>query len=308
VSQVQEAIAEATQKLAGAGIDSARVDAELLAEYALGVPRGRLAFAPDPPPERIDLLRRLVAARATRVPVQHLTGLAPFRYLELAVGPGVFIPRPETELLVDWGLERLAGIEAPVVVDLASGTGAIALSVAAECPRATVYAVERSAAALTWLRRNAEGSRVRIVEGDVTDPAVLGGPAPGGPGGGGELGAPGGGGPELAGLDGRVDLVLCNPPYVPDESPVAPEVSGHDPREAVFGGPDGLAVIRPVIARSAALLRPGGALGIEHDDSHGGAVPDLLRADGRFEAIEDHRDLTGRPRFATARRFGRLHP
>ncbi|GAA5182451.1 peptide chain release factor N(5)-glutamine methyltransferase [Rugosimonospora acidiphila] len=279
MSQVHEAIAEATRKLAEAGIDSARVDAELLAEHAFGVPRGRLAVAPDPEPQRLDLLWHLVAERATRVPVQYLTGLAPFRYLELVVGPGVFVPRPETELLVDWGLERLAGIEAPVVVDLASGTGAIALSVATECPAATVYAVERSPRALDWLRRNAGNSGVRVVEADVTAPATL------------------------AELDGRVDLVLCNPPYVPDASPVAPEVSGHEPTEAVFGGPDGLDVIRPVIARAAGLLRGGGAVGIEHDDSHGEAVPTLLRADGRFAAIADHRDLAGRPRFATATRL-----
>jgi release factor glutamine methyltransferase len=279
VSQVQEAIAEATEKLAAAGIDSPRFDAELLAEYAFGVPRSRLALAPDPAPERVDLLRRLVAARATRVPVQHLTGTAPFRYREFVVGPGVFIPRPETELLVDWGLDRLAGAASPVVVDLASGSGAIAVSVATECPRATVYAVERSTRALDWLRRNAEGTGVRIVGADVTDPATL------------------------AELDGRVDLVLCNPPYVPDASPVAPEVAEHDPHEAVFGGPDGLAVIGPVIARAAVLLRPGGSVGIEHDDSHGGAVPALLRADRRYERIEDHLDLAGRPRFATARRL-----
>lgn len=279
VSQVHEAIAEATQKLADVGIDSARVDAELLAEFAFGVPRNRLPIAADPAPERLDLLRRLVAARATRVPVQYLTGLAPFRYLELAVGPGAFIPRPETELLVDWGLERLTGIEAPVVVDLASGSGAIALAVATERPAATVYAVERSTSALDWLRRNAAGTGARIVPADVTDPALL------------------------AELDGRVDLVLCNPPYVPDTSPVAPEVSGYEPREAIFGGPDGLAVIGPVVARSAGLLRPGGYLGIEHDDSHGEAVPALLRADGRYGEIEDHRDLAGRPRFATARRL-----
>jgi release factor glutamine methyltransferase len=211
--------------------------------------------------------------------VQYLTGLAPFRYLELAVGPGAFIPRPETELLVDWGLERLTGIDAPTVVDLASGSGAIALAVATECPAATVYAVERSTSALDWLRRNAAGTGARIVAADVTDPALL------------------------AELDGRVDLVLCNPPYVPDTSPVAPEVSGYEPREAIFGGPDGLAVIGPVVARSAGLLRPGGYLGIEHDDSHGEAVPALLRADGRYGEIEDHRDLAGRPRFATARRL-----
>jgi release factor glutamine methyltransferase len=279
VSSARDAIAEATRLLAAAGIDSARVDAELLAEQVLGVPRGRLGLAADPDPEQLDRLRRLVAERSRRVPVQHLTGRAPFRYLDLAVGPGVFIPRPETELLVDWGLAALAGTAAPVVVDLASGSGAIALAIATECPQATVYAVERSPAALAWLRRNASGIDVNIVEGDVTDPATL------------------------SEVDGRVDLVLCNPPYVPDGSPVDPEVREHDPGEAVFGGPDGLDVIRPVIARAAALLRAGGAVGIEHDDSHAAAVPDLLRAAGAFEAVEEHVDLAGRPRFATARRL-----
>jgi release factor glutamine methyltransferase len=269
--------------LEAAGIGPARVDAELLAAHVFGVPRSRLATAPDPRPEQETRLRRLVAVRATRVPVQHLTGEAPFRYREMLVGPGVFIPRPETELLVDWGLSTVAGLEHPLVVDLASGTGAIALSLADECPQATVYAVERSPRALEWLRRNATDDRVTIVDGDITDPRTL------------------------STLDGRVDLVLCNPPYVPDGVGVDPEV-GHDPAEAVFGGPDGLAVIRPLIRRVATLLRPGGAVGIEHDDSHGRAVPDLLRADGRFEAIEDHADLAGRPRFATARRLtaGRL--
>ena len=260
------------------------MDAELLAEHAFGVPRSRLRLAADPSPEQLDALRRLVARRSARVPVQHLTGRAPFRYLDLAVGPGVFIPRPETELLVDWGLSTLAGTPAPLVVDLASGSGAIAVAVATECPQATVYAVERSPEALVWLRRNAAGTGLRVVEGDVTDPATL------------------------SEVDGRVDLVLCNPPYVPDGTPVDPEVGEHDPAEAVFGGPDGLDVIRPVIARAAALLRPGGAVGIEHDDSHGAAVPDLLRASGAFDAVEEHRDLSGRPRFATARRLADCNP
>jgi release factor glutamine methyltransferase len=274
---------EATRVLARAGIGSARVDAELLAEHAFGVPRGRLALV-DPDPYQLELLRDLVERRSRRVPVQHLTGRAPFRYLDLAVGPGVFIPRPETELLVDWGLSTLSGVDAPVVVDLASGSGAIALAVATECPQATVYAVERSPRALDWLRRNAAGVDLSIVEGDVTAPETL------------------------SELDGRVDLVLCNPPYVPDAAPVEEEVRGHDPAEAVFGGPDGLDVIRPVIARAATLLRPGGWVGIEHDDSHGVAVPDLLRAAGAFDTVREHADLAGRPRFATARRLADFSP
>jgi release factor glutamine methyltransferase len=162
-------------------------------------------------------------------------------------------------------------------VDLCSGSGAIAVSVAGEASPARVIAVERSPAALTWLRRNAAGTIVEVVGGDVTDPALLA---------------------QLS----DVDVVLCNPPYVPLGTVVPPEVSEHDPAEAVFGGPDGLAVIRPVIALAARLLRPGGVVGIEHDDVHAGAVPGLLRADGRFTEVTEHEDLAGRPRYATARR------
>jgi release factor glutamine methyltransferase len=278
VQSVQEAIAAATTLLAEAGVDSPRVDAELLAAEVLGIPRGRLALA------RFDAadagrFAELVKLRAARQPVQHLTGRAPFRLLDLAVGPGVFIPRPETELLVEWGLGRIAGYRAPVVVDLCAGTGAIALSVAKEHRGARVYAVENSLEALEWLRRNASGTDVTVVAGDVTDAATL------------------------STVDGEVDLVLCNPPYVPDGTPVQPEVGVHDPYPAVFGGPDGLSVIRPVVRRAAALLRPGGWLGIEHDDGQGATVPALLSAQARYADVADHRDLAGRPRFATARRL-----
>jgi release factor glutamine methyltransferase len=283
-----DAITEATGVLTAAGLASPRVDAELLAAHVLGVQRGRLPLAAGFDRPALDRYRELVGRRAARAPLQHLTGVAAFRHLDLAVGPGVFVPRPETEQLVSWALSAPGLPAAPVVVDLCSGTGAIALSVAQELPGARVYAVERDPLALPWLRRNATDRAragdppVTLVEGDVTDPATT------------------------STLDGRVDVLLCNPPYVPEGTPVPPEVADHDPGAAVFGGPDGLAVIRPVIARAAALLRPGGILGIEHDDSHGRAVPDLLRAAGAFDAIADHDDLAGRPRFATARAFGRL--
>jgi release factor glutamine methyltransferase len=270
-------VAAAADELAAAGVASPRVDAELIAAHVLEVSRGRLALIETLRPDQLHRITTLVAERARRIPLQHLLGTAAFRHLELAVGDGVFVPRPETELLAGWGIERTAA--GAVVVDLCSGTGAIALACADESKAARVIAVERSPVALDYLRRNAiPYPSVEVVEGDVTDPELL------------------------SAERGAVDVVLCNPPYVPDGTEVPPEVADHDPAEAVFGGADGLAVIRPVIALAAALLRPGGVVGIEHDDVHGEAVPELLRADGRFDEVAAHADLTGRPRFATARR------
>ena len=270
-------VAAAAAELAEAGVQSPRVDAELLAAHVLEVSRGRLALVDTLRPDQLHRFTTLVAQRVRRIPLQHLLGTAAFRHLELAVGDGVFVPRPETELLAGWGIERTA--PGAVVVDLCSGTGAIALAVADESKAGRVIAVERSPVALDYLRRNAVAfPSVEVVEGDVTDPALL------------------------AGVRGEVDVVLCNPPYVPDGTAVPPEVADHDPAEAVFGGVDGLAVIRPVIALAAALLKPGGVVGVEHDDGHGEAVPGLVRADGRFTGVTVHPDLAGRPRFTTARR------
>ncbi|MEU7714200.1 peptide chain release factor N(5)-glutamine methyltransferase [Micromonospora chalcea] len=277
-------IARVARALAAAGVEAPRAEAEQLAAYVLQVPRGRLALADGFTPAQRDHLDALVGRRVTREPLQHLIGMAGFRLLELAVGPGVFVPRPETELLAGWGIERARERTAPLVVDLCSGSGAIALAVAQEVPAARVVAVERSPAALAWLRRNAAdraaaGDRpVEVVAADVTGPELL------------------------ADLTGQVDVLLCNPPYVPRSVTVPPEVAGHDPDEAVFGGADGLDVIRPVVRRAATLLRPGGAIGIEHDDTHATAVPALLRGDGRYDRVEEHRDLAGRPRWASASR------
>ncbi|KKK06195.1 peptide chain release factor N(5)-glutamine methyltransferase [Micromonospora sp. HK10] len=277
-------VARAARALAAAGVEAPRAEAEQLAAYVLDVPRGRLALADGFSPAQRDRLAALVERRAAREPLQHLTGTAGFRHLELAVGPGVFVPRPETELLAGWGIEQAGPLTAPLVVDLCSGSGAIALAVAQELPAARVVAVERSPAALDWLRRNAADraaagdTPIEVVAADVTAPDLL------------------------ADLVGRVDVLLCNPPYVPRAVAVPPEVARHDPDEAVFGGADGLAVIRPVLARAAELLRPGGALGVEHDDTHGATVPALLAADGRYERVEEHRDLADRARFATASR------
>jgi release factor glutamine methyltransferase len=267
-------IRDAVTELSASGVASPRVDAELLAAHVLGISRGQLLTAAGFTRDQADRLRALVGDRAKRVPLQYLTGTAAFHRIEVAVGPGVFVPRPETELLVEWGLSVPGG----TVVDLCSGSGAIACAVAAARPAATVHAVEADPGALGWLRRNAAGTPVQVVEGDVVDPATL------------------------SELDGQVDLVLCNPPYVPAGTPVPAEVAGFDPYRAVFSGADGLDLIRGLVPRVAGLLRPGGWFGVEHDDTQGGSVPALLAADGRFERIADHRDLAGRPRFATARR------
>jgi release factor glutamine methyltransferase len=278
------AILEAERVLAGAGVASPRGEAELLAAHVVGVDRGRLMMHPLVDQHMVEKLRELVERRAAREPLQHLLGTAVLGPVEVAVGPGVFIPRPETELLLEWGLREVADIATPVVVDLCTGSGALALAVAASRPDAVVHAVDVDSAALTWAQRNvaehvaAGGTPVTVHAADVRSPDLL------------------------VELETRVDLVLCNPPYVPDGTAVPPEVSEWDPPVAVFGGPDGLEVIRAVVSAAAALLRYGGALAIEHDDTHGEVVPELLRRRRVLAEVEEHDDLAGRPRFVTARR------
>jgi release factor glutamine methyltransferase len=260
------------------------VDAELLLAHVLGVSRACLLALGEVPDDAVARFEGLAGQRADRVPLQHLTGRAPFRSLELAVGPGVFVPRPETEQLVEWALARLAGLAEPVVIDLGGGSGAIALSIAHEHPGARVTAVEHDPGAVAWTRHNALArvaagdTPVGVVEGDMTDPALL---------------------PEL---DGRVTVVVSNPPYVPDDAVLPREVAEHDPPLALWGGPDGLDVVRGMLSVAARLLHAGGWLGIEHADQQGGAVPAVVRAHGSFTDVEDHPDLAGRPRFTTARR------
>ena len=270
------AIMEAERILADAGVASPRVDAELIAAHVLGVERGKLMLTPLVDRQVIEAIGQLVHQRAKRIPLQHLLGYAVMGAVTLEVGPGVFVPRPETELLLEWGLKLLAGRQTPVVVDLCTGTGALALAVAAERPDAEVHAVETDPTALAWARRNMESSRVRLHAGDVTNPDLF------------------------TELDARVDLVLCNPPYVPVGTAVPPEVGEHDPFKAVFAGNDGLTVIRHVVNLSARLLKPGGGVAIEHDDTHAESVPELLATRKVLTDVEDHDDLAGRPRFATA--------
>ncbi|MEO6886108.1 MAG: peptide chain release factor N(5)-glutamine methyltransferase [Jatrophihabitantaceae bacterium] len=265
----------ATDRLAAAGIASPRVDAELLLAHCLGVTRSALITRTAVPGGAAAGFAGLIERRAAREPLQHIAGTAPFRYLELAVGPGVFIPRPETELLIDAVLPVLAAAAAPIAVDLCAGSGALALAIAHEAPHARVVAVEMSAQALIWLRRNAVGSRIEVVAGDVTDNDLL------------------------TDLCGAVDVVVSNPPYVPLTTAVDAEVLA-DPAEAVFAGVDGLALMPAVISRAAMLLGSGGVLAIEHNDSHGQTLPALLHAGADWTDIADHRDLAGRPRYVTA--------
>jgi release factor glutamine methyltransferase len=269
---------DATQLLADGGVRTPRVDAELLLADLLGIERTRLLTVGAVPDLVATEYRERVTRRAGREPLQYISGRAPFRHIELAVGRGVFVPRPETELLVDAVLPHLRAHDAPLVVDLCAGSGALAVAVADEVPDAQVIAVERSPAALRWLTQNVEGAGVEVIVADVTDPDTL------------------------TELHGRAAAVLANPPYVPSGTTVDPEVLA-DPAEAVFAGPDGLDVVPAVIARAASLLSDGGVFAVEHDDTQGESVPALLIADAHWREVTDHRDLTGRPRFTTARRF-----
>lgn len=279
-------VADAARRLAAAGVESPRVDAELLLCAVLGTTRTALLTLGEVPAGPADRFAALVEERAARVPLQHLTGTAPFRHVELAVGPGVFVPRPETELIAGWVLDRIAGLTGPTVVDLGTGSGAIALSVAHEHPGARVVAVERDAGAIEWTRHNAAtraaagDTPVEVLAGDMTDPQLL------------------------IELDGTVDVVVSNPPYVPDGARLPQEVADHDPPLALWGGPDGLDVVRGLLGTAARLLRPGGWLGIEHADQQGSSLPELVRRHGRWAGVADHADLAGRPRYTTAQLAG----
>ncbi|MGY5882878.1 peptide chain release factor N(5)-glutamine methyltransferase [Modestobacter lacusdianchii] len=279
-------VADAARRLAAAGVESPRVDAELLLCAVLGTTRTALLTLGEVPAGPADRFAALVEERAARVPLQHLTGTAPFRHVELAVGPGVFVPRPETELIAGWVLDRIAGLTGPTVVDLGAGSGAIALSVAHEHPGARVVAVERDAGAIEWTRHNAAtraaagDTPVEVLAGDMTDPQLL------------------------TELDGTVDVVVSNPPYVPDGARLPQEVADHDPPLALWGGPDGLDVVRGLLGTAARLLRPGGWLGIEHADQQGSSLPEMVRRHGRWAGVADHADLAGRPRYTTAQLAG----
>jgi release factor glutamine methyltransferase len=274
-------VREAASRLAAAGVASPEFDAAELLAHLLGTTRSGLALLAQVPAEVAAAYDELVERRAGREPLQHLTGSAAFRYVELSVGPGVFVPRPETELLAGWGIDQLRPIvqggRAPVVVDLCTGSGAIALAVATEVPEAEVHAVELGDAAHEWAARNLTGSGVDLRHGDMAE--------------------------AFHDLDGHVDVVLCNPPYIPLDAyeSVAPEARDHDPELALFSGPDGLVAMRVLEGVAARLLRRSGVVGAEHADAQGEAAPAVFSSTGRWREVRDHRDLAGRPRFVTAR-------
>ena len=286
MTALREALTRAVGILAGAGVDSPDYDARALALHVLGLTRpSELGLYDDLTQAQSAAYDDLVARRASRIPLQHLTGSVGFRYLELEVGPGVFIPRPETESVVQWAVDvaRREAWASPLLVDLCTGSAAIALALANEVPAALVHAVEQDPAALAFARRN---TATRVAAGDR--PIAL------------HLGSAKDALPELA---GQVRLVVSNPPYIPltEAGELGPEVAVHDPGLALFGGPDGLDVIRQVEQTARRLLIPGGYVVVEHADSQGKSCPAVFETAGGWTEITDHRDLAGRDRFTTAR-------
>ncbi len=277
VTDVRRLVVDGSRRLAEAGVASPDHDAAELLAHAAGTTRGRLGLTGSVTEEQATAYDALLTRRAAREPLQHLTGTAAFRYVELVVGPGVFVPRPETELLAGWAVEQALARERPLVVDLCTGSGAIALSVADEVPGAVVHAVELDPGALAWAERNLGDSGVSLHAGDLAD--------------------------ALPELDGTVDVVVCNPPYIPLDAweSVAAEARDHDPQAALWSGADGLDALRVLERTAARLLRSGGVVGAEHADAQGLSAPAVFSRSGRWADVRDHLDLAGRDRYLTAR-------
>ncbi|MDJ0321562.1 peptide chain release factor N(5)-glutamine methyltransferase [Pseudarthrobacter sp. PS3-L1] len=270
------AVSRAAEILADAGVPSPRTDAELLAEHLVGGGLGRLRalmLTDAPTPEGYG---ELVAERARRIPLQHITGIAYFRYLELKVGPGVFIPRPETESVAQLVIDRALSLPHPRVVDLGTGSGAIAGAVAQEVPQAEVHAVEFSTLAHAWAERNLAPLGVQLVQGDLRD--------------------------ALPEYDGTADVVVSNPPYIPAAAiPNEPEVALHDPPEALYGGgDDGMELPTAAAASAARLLKGGGFFVMEHAEIQAGWIAALLERTGDWLQITTHQDLNGKDRATSA--------
>lgn len=276
-------IAQATHELHAAGVPSPENDAWHIAAHLMGVSLGEAkaqALLAAPTPARFT---ELVRERAARVPLQHLLGVAHFGGVELHVGPGVFCPRPETESLLEWAVSASSELTAAskefTVVDLCTGSGAIAVAMATAIPDARIYAVELDPFAAAWAERNTQDTTVELVQADATTWRP-------------------------SSLCGHVDMVLTNPPYIPDDSvPTEPEVREHDPAMALYGlGQDGLQVPYAVIETAAQLLRAGGVLALEHADVQQEKLVQYLSNTGEWRNVQGHNDLVGRPRFVTAQK------
>jgi release factor glutamine methyltransferase len=281
--EIKQILRSAKERLAASGINE--IDAEHLFAYVVGLSRMDL-HNPIKLDEAVsslgdfgiveDTFAKLVSRRANHEPLQYLTGVAYFRHLEIQVGPGVLVPRPESELLVDAVLTHIANLsERPgevSVVDLGAGSGALSLAIATEAPKSRVIAVEKSPEAIEWLKKNvaAISENVRIVESDVSD--------------------------ALPGV--KCDIVIANPPYIPNSQVLPRDVAEHEPSIALYGGVTGMEMPALFIAAASRLLKSGGVLAIEHTEEQGVAIADQLSKD--FVEISLHKDLTDRPRWTSA--------
>jgi release factor glutamine methyltransferase len=285
---VREILERGIRLLGESGIQDPQVDAELLVGHVLEASRGQIQAMAitgrEVSVEEAAVIGEALLRRAAREPLQHISGIAYFRSLELRVGPGVFVPRPETEFVAGLAIDALqsfvlgiSAAEGPIGIDLGTGSGAIALAMATEVPHARVIAVENSEAAFVWTRQNFESVNAENARLIFTDLAVA-----------------------VPELDGSVSVVISNPPYIPlGAIPRDPEVRLFDPEHALYGGVDGLDIVRQVSRTGLRLLHSGGALIMEHGELQGDAIRDLLVADG-WRATATHRDLTGRDRATTA--------
>ncbi len=282
---ISETLDLATRTLEAAGIANPRVDAELLVGHVLGISRGgvqaQAVTRAQLTPADVERIRALVDRRASREPLQHITGVAAFRRLELAVGPGVFVPRPETEVVAQLAIDALhaSATPEPIGVDLGMGSGAIALAMATEVSRALIYGVEVSPNAFVWAKQNFLKMGAPNARAVFADLALA-----------------------LPELDGTVAVVISNPPYIPTGAvPRDPEVRLFDPELALYGGEDGLDVVAQVSRTAWRLLHAGGTLVLEHGELQAAQIAALLERDG-WSAIAHHPDLLGRDRATTALR------
>ncbi len=277
---IKEILRDAKSHLSESGIS--QVDAEYLLAHVLGI--SRMDLHNPVLVERVlsevsesevfqEQFLNLMERRINHEPLQYLTGVAPFRYLEIAVGPGVLVPRPESELLVDAVLTHIKNLPSPVsIIDLGAGSGALALAIATEAPGSRVIAVEKSPEAIYWLKKNVSviAENVRVVKGDVAE--------------------------VLPGV--KCDVVIANPPYIPDAQELPRDVIGFEPHAALFGGPSGMELPRIFIKAAARLLKPAGVLVIEHTENQAAAIASELASD--FLSITLHDDLVARPRWTSA--------